>query len=622
MLREGLKFGLRSFFVTLKLVCALWVGCCLWWIGNAQAAICFLPDCADKVVEDVKDDSAEKCKAEGYENYQNRVCHQYSIIEFCPYNSNYIKCNNPEWCRINGYIETECEEPYELFDKCPNGEEMYKECKLNMEDACLAEDPTYVSTCKAGWVIDPDDHCSFSDEFGHCCNTCPGFTTKEEIEAAGGTPVASCESCDGTLYIAGADGYNACEGFWDCQDGCAPDAKTCVSNGVTKCDKCKRCEARCTYETCPPNMDCEYEACTWRYCILGCKVGYTYYCKIPEQDCNALGYDKTVEECAGSYLIKCPYDENQVFCMPDDGVCCEPCKDFPYTAQEIPHGYVGGEKCECCGKTLYKKIPDPCVGYSECPWGGAEGAASCLSGEKTLYALCKDCPNACPENPVCPKGTICKKDECSGTYCAIGCENTFTNYCQKPNTNCRLLGYNSISPDCVGMEVMYCPYDPNWVICIPVDEGDCCRNCKVSHPYTEIPDGYIQTGVCECCGKTYYQAEINPCEGFVTDEDCRQGVDETSETCLSGDVIKYASCKNCESDCYLETCPKGSVCSLDDCSGLYCVTGCEVNYTNYCQQPNQDCDALGYYSMKPDCVGLEIIRCPFDTNMVYCFNSK
>ena len=90
----------------------------------------------------------------------------------------------------------------------------------------------------------------------------------------------------------------------------------------------------------------------------------------------------------------------------------------------------------------------------------------------------------------------------------------------------------------------------------------------------------------------------------------------------SGDVIKYASCKNCESDCYLETCPKGSVCSLDDCSGLYCVTGCEVNYTNYCQQPNQDCDALGYYSMKPDCVGLEIIRCPFDTNMVYCFNSK
>ena len=269
MLREGLKFGLRSFFVTLKLVCALWVGCCLWWIGNAQAAICFLPDCGDKTATPNTNQDAEKCKSEGYESFQNRVCHQYSIVEFCPYNSDYIKCNNKAWCTINDYIITECEPPTELFDKCPNGEEMYKECKLNMEDACLAEDPTYVSTCKAGWVIDPDDHCSFSDEFGHCCNTCPGFTTKEEIEAAGGTPVASCESCDGTLYIAGADGYNACEGYFDCQDGCAPDAKTCVSFGVTKCDKCKRCEARCTLETCPYGMDCEYEACTWRYCILG-----------------------------------------------------------------------------------------------------------------------------------------------------------------------------------------------------------------------------------------------------------------------------------------------------------------------------------------------------------------
>ena len=101
----------------------------------AQSSICFLPDCGDKTATPNTNQDAEKCKSEGYESFQNRVCHQYSIVEFCPYNSNYIKCNNKAWCTINDYIITECEPPTELFDKCPNGEEMYKECKLNMEEA-------------------------------------------------------------------------------------------------------------------------------------------------------------------------------------------------------------------------------------------------------------------------------------------------------------------------------------------------------------------------------------------------------------------------------------------------------------------------------------------------------
>ena len=613
MLLQDLKFGLRYFFVTLKLIFVTWVALSLWTI-KAQAAICFLPDCADKTVDNVKDDSAEKCKAEGFESFQNRVCHQYSIIEFCPYNSNYIKCNNKEWCRINGYEQTECEEPYELFDKCPNGEEMYKECKLNMEDACMEEDPTYVSTCKAGWVIDPNDHCSLSDEFGHCCNTCPGFTTKEEIEAEGKVPVASCESCDGTLYIAGSDGYNACEGYFDCQDGCAPDAKTCVSNGVTKCDKCKRCEARCTYETCPPNMDCEYEACTWRYCILGCKVGYTYYCSSPINDCALLGYDKTPSECDGSPMVKCPYDEGRVYCMPDDGVCCEPCKEYPYREDEIPEGYVPDEKCQCCGISLYTIKPASCDGYQACPFGPAENANPCLSGEDTLYSECKDCPNAC-EHKTCPPGTICKQDDCSKTYCPIGCETKYTNYCKQPITNCGELGYHYLGTECIGMVTVYCPYSKDWGMCVPEDTGDCCRNCKKTHPYTSIPEGYHEVARCECCGEVYYQIAEDNCDGY---EQCMYGGVDGAETCIYKGETYYSECKDCDSGCVLEECPQGSVCTTDPCSGLLCVSGCEASYTNFCKQPITDCAELGYYPMGPGCIGLNVVQCPYDENMVFC----
>ena len=109
------------------------------------AAICFLPDCGDKTTTPNTNKDAQKCKDEGYESFQNRVCSQYSIIDFCPYNSDYIKCNNKQWCILNDYTKTECEKPYELTDKCLNGELMYRECKMNMEDACLEEDKTY--TC-------------------------------------------------------------------------------------------------------------------------------------------------------------------------------------------------------------------------------------------------------------------------------------------------------------------------------------------------------------------------------------------------------------------------------------------------------------------------------------------
>ena len=621
-----LKIYMRQFFVTPKKTLKSFWNFVFWLLllsfsFPAQAAICFLPDCGDKTTTPNTNKDAQKCKDEGYESFQNRVCSQYSIIDFCPYNSDYIKCNNKQWCILNDYTKTECEKPYELTDKCLNGELMYRECKMNMEDACLEEDKTYTDTCPAGWVIDPNDHCSLSDEFGHCCNTCPGFTTKEEIEAAGKTPVASCDSCDGKKYIAATDGYNSCEGYWDCQDGCAPDAKTCVSFGVTKCDKCKRCEAKCQNETCPEGAVCEYEACTWRYCDpTGCKVGYTYLCTLPETtDCGALGYTTNMNACDGMGMVACPFDKEKVYCIPDNGDCCNVlCLEFKYKAEDIPAGYVSAGTCYCCGKEMHTIEKRDCTGYEKlenCQYGSS--GQTCQTGDTVLHK-CKDCPNAC-EFKVCPEGSVCKQDTCSQTYCVTGCAAKYQNYCTTPITDCEELGYTMIGSECAaGVTVLHCPYDTNKVYCNPVENVSCEYYCN-EYPYTSIPSGFIKTAEKNCCGKTYYQAEANPCTGFdYLDEDCEFGGDTTAGTCLSGTVTKYKQCKECADACSYEVCPEGTNCIEEPCSKTQCPVSCKTNYKYYCALPETDCDALGYRFVNTECIGREIIRCPYNPDLVYC----
>ena len=589
-----------------------------------QAAICFLPDCGDKTGTPNTNVDAERCRKEGYESFQNRVCHVYSIVEFCPYNSDYIKCNNKQWCILNDYTKTECEKPYELFNKCPNGELMYKECKMDMEEACKAEDPTYTDTCPAGWVIDPNDRCSYSEDFGHCCNTCPGFITKEELGDK--TAVASCDSCDGKKYIAASDGFNSCEGYWDCQDGCAPDAKTCVSFGVTKCDKCKRCEAKCKNETCPENAVCEYEACTWRYCDpTGCKVGYTNYCTPPKvTDCAELGYTTAAGACKNAMgMFSCPFDKDLVMCIPDDGTCCDRyCDGFTYTASQIPAGYVSTSSCTCCGKTLHKIGINPCTGYVKeetCKYGVENKKDKCQKGDEILYRRCKECPNA-TDYTTCPEGTTCTLDTCSNSYIPTGCKTDYTYYCTVPNTNCDDLGYRYLSADCDSeADILYCPYDHNFAVCISKDQLDCCRVCiNKGYEYDRIPTGYTKTGQCTCCGKTKYSAKMNACSGYVLPEDCEFGIADTNAYCMRGSTKTYKACKQCPKATDYTSCPEGYTCSLDSCSNSYVITGCATNYKYYCGTTETSCGKLGYTNLDSECAAKEFIRCPYDTNKVYC----
>ena len=71
----------------------------------AQAAVCFLPDCADKLLEFKGDAniSTKYCRDEGYVYYSDGRCPEYYATEVCPYDSHYLKCDATKWCTDNGY---------------------------------------------------------------------------------------------------------------------------------------------------------------------------------------------------------------------------------------------------------------------------------------------------------------------------------------------------------------------------------------------------------------------------------------------------------------------------------------------------------------------------------------
>ena len=131
-----------------------------------------------------------------------------------------------------------------------------------------------------------------------------------------------------------------------------------------------------------------------------------------------------------------------------------------------------------------------------------------------------------------------------------------------------------------------------------------CTPCGAEYAHTSIPEGYVQDGesCLDCDGQNKYKVKINPCDGFMDcgsmggeagAETCLSGDvisgEAGAETCLSGDVIKYDNCKPCPNLGSLTSCPSGAVCSYEECSGLWYVTGCAANYDYFCTQPQMLC---------------------------------
>ena len=105
-----------------------------------------------------------------------------------------------------------------------------------------------------------------------------------------------------------------------------------------------------------------------------------------------------------------------------------------------------------------------------------------------------------------------------------------------------------------------------------------CTPCGAGYDYTTIPEGYIQDGeAClDCDGKTKYKIKPNPCDGYM---DCGDmGPEIGAGTCQSGNETLYDNCKSCPYECSLSSCPDNYTCTKEECSGMYCKSGCQSGY--------------------------------------------
>ena len=204
------------------------------------------------------------------------------------------------------------------------------------------------------------------------------------------------------------------------------------------------------------------------------------------------------------------------------------CAGLDFVSSDIGnHGGAGGADDNT--EEFDKKGPEDCIkeGYTitNCP-EGYEGDKACLYADG-YYAACK---------VACPSGY--KK-------------------CEDP--------YYGVGEACDGM----------YASCT-------CDSCDgYSYSKDNVPDGYVVDGEpCNSCTGLKYKVKPNPCTGYLS---CGStGGQAGASACLSGTNMMYSSCRPCEYKGTLDSCPVGAVCSFEECSSKWYVTGCKSGYTDYC----------------------------------------
>ena len=311
--KAALGFSLSVSGVALML--GVMGGGMLFVCGEAQAAVCFLPDCVEKAVGS-SDPSGRICRSDGYLPNGEIVCSEFSYVEYCPEDASYLKCNNQKWCGDNGYtvLAEDCTVPEYADEQCPNGLALYKRCKADYKRACEEEDGDYVSECQDGWKLDDEELCSYSPLYGKCCNECLDYPYKADEIPSGYHQGKSCSSCDGVRYQkelndCAADGFIRCEkggqtGTEVCLSGSEKWYKECCSEcsgypyfeneipeGYLKGDSCDSC-AGMKYKTkvgaCAEGYNWENNACVVA-CKQTCDIGNILYSDSTCSSCKVSG---------------------------------------------------------------------------------------------------------------------------------------------------------------------------------------------------------------------------------------------------------------------------------------------------------------------------------------------
>ena len=151
--------------------------------------------------------------------------------------------------------------------------------------------------------------------------------------------------------------------------------------------------------------------------------------------------------------------------------------------------------------------------------------------------------------------------------------------------------YAKCIPDCPSSyTTCTSPYKGVGQVCGDGLYAECCQDtCPADYKYTlgSIPDGYEAVGepCVQCDGNNTtaikkYRVKEKDCSGFL---DCGTlGCEDGASTCQSGNQVKCSECKKCPNLGTESECPPCTVCSFEECSNLYIVSGCKTNCTDYC----------------------------------------
>ena len=217
---------------------------------------------------------------------------------------------------------------------------------------------------------------------------------------------------------------------------------------------------------------------------------------------------------------------------------------------------------------------------------------------------------------ILPPGGDDYKESC--TEMGYGKTSCPTGY--KPNKFCPL--DNKYFAECV----QDCP--SNYNKCEPPLQGvgdpcgddlyaECCTpTCQSEYKYSldEIPDGYEADGEpCKSCDGDLYKIKKKDCTGYL---DCGEmGCEDGATTCQSGETILCSECKKCPNLGTESECPPCTVCTYEECSNSYIITGCATGCTDWCAF---NCATMGY---KQQTCANTYVKCPIDTSYVYCLGN-
>ena len=194
---------------------------------------------------------------------------------------------------------------------------------------------------------------------------------------------------------------------------------------------------------------------------------------------------------------------------------------------------------------------------------------SCPEGQEPVNICPYDsdyfekCVSSCPTNYV----------TCEVPYYGVGeaCDGKYASCKKDTERACKELNPGYVNSCGTGQRLSddRCSYDNTY--------GTCCNSCA-GYDYTSIPDGYVQNenSCTGCDGQEHFKIKPNPCDGFLN---CgSMGPEAGAKTCLSGTTTLYDNCKSCPYECSLSSCPSPYTCKKEECSNMYCKTGCQSGY--------------------------------------------